>query len=219
MGLWQRLRYLIPAFRREEERDMREELDSLKAMAEPGELGNLTLAAEQRREAWGWTWLEQWARDVRYAARSLRHNPMFTVVAALTLAIGIGANTAVFSVINSVLLNPLPYPQSQELVVVRQVAPGAAGLASFVDGLHLSPSMYFTYAEQNRTFQSLGVWGTGTANVTGLAEPEQVRTVAISDGVLQALKVPPAAGRWSLAADQVPGADFAWFLPRAVRTP
>src|SRR5579872_2200727 len=165
MSVWRRLRYLLPTFRREEERDMQEELDSLKAMAEPGELGNLTQAAEHRREAWGWTWLEQWARDVRYAARSLRHNPMFTVVAALTLAIGIGANTAVFSVIDSVLLNPLPYPQSQELVVVRQVAPGAAGLASFVDGLHLSPSMYFTYAEQNRTFQSLGIWNTGTANV------------------------------------------------------
>ena len=106
------------------------------------------------------------------------------------------------------LLNPLPYPQSQELVVVRQVAPGAAGLASFVDGLHLSPSMYFTYAEQNRTFQSLGVWVTGTANVTGLAEPEQVRTVAISDGVLQTLRVPPAVGRWLLAADQTPHGDL-----------
>ncbi len=208
MGLWRRLRYLIPAFRREEERDMREELDSLKAMAEPGELGNLTLAAEQRRDAWGWTWLEQWARDVRYAARSLRHNPMFTVVAALTLAIGIGANTAVFSVINSVLLNPLPYPQSQELVVVRQVAPSAAGLASFVDGLHLSPSMYFTYAEQNQTFQSLGVWNAGTANVTGVADPEQVRVVGISDGVLQTLGVPPALGRWLSVADQAPKGDI-----------
>jgi hypothetical protein len=74
--------------------------------------------------------------------------------------------------------------------------------------------MYFTYAEQNRTFQSLGVWVTGTANVTGLAEPEQVRTVSISDGVLQALSVPPIAGRWLSQADQVsrgpdPGSFFA----------
>ena len=79
MSLWRRLRYLIPAFRRTEEREMQEELESLAAMAEPGELGNLTLAAEQRRDVWGWTWLEQWSRDVRYAARMLRHNPMFTV--------------------------------------------------------------------------------------------------------------------------------------------
>ncbi|HTC89607.1 MAG TPA: ABC transporter permease, partial [Bryobacteraceae bacterium] len=81
---------------------------------------------------------------------------------------------------------------------------GAAGLASFSDGLRLSPSMYFTYAEHNRTFQSLGVWVTGTANVTGLADPEQVRTVAVSDGVLEALDVPPAVGRWLSAADQIP---------------
>ena len=98
------------------------------------------------------------ARDVRYELRTLRHNPVFTAVALLTIAIGIGANTAVFSVVNSVLLKPLQYPKPEELVALRQVAPGAAGLASFSDGLRLSPSMYFTYAEHNRSFQSLGVW-------------------------------------------------------------
>jgi hypothetical protein len=97
--------------------------------------------------------LDTLARDVRYELRTLRHNPVFTAVALLTIAIGIGANTAVFSVVNSVLLKPLPYPKSEELVSLRQVAPGAAGLASFADGLLLSPSMYFTYAEHNRTFQ------------------------------------------------------------------
>src|ERR1700693_2129968 len=204
MNFWGKLQYLIPAFRRTEEREMREELESLAAMAEPGELGNLTLAAELRRDVWGWTRLEQWARDVRYAARMLRHNPMFTVVAVLTLAIGIGANAAVFSVLNSVLLNPLRYPKSEELVAVRQLAPGAAGLANFIDGLHLSPSMYFTYAEHNRTFQSLGVWISGTANVTGLGEPEQVRVVLVSDGVLQTLSVPPQAGRSLSARDFIP---------------
>lgn len=203
MSLWQRLRYLFPAFRRSEESEMREELESLAAMAEQGELGNLTLAAEQRRDVWGWTWLEQWARDVRHALHTLRHNPGFTVVAALTLAIGIGANTAVFSVINSVLLNPLPYPKAEELVAVRQIAPGAAGLSNFIDGLRLFNSMYFSYGEQNRSFQSFGLWDTGTANVTGLAEPEQVRTVSVSDGVLQALSVAPEVGRWFSGNDYV----------------
>ena len=146
--------------------------------------------------------LDSLARDVRYGLRMLHRNPMFTAVAVLTLAIGIGANTAVFSVVNSVLLKPLPYPKSDELVTLRQLAPGAAGLANFSNGLHLSPSMYFTYAEQNRTFQSMGVWVTGTASVTGLAEPEQVRTALISDGVLQALDVSPVAGRWLSRADQ-----------------
>src|SRR5439155_6571089 len=141
--------------------------------------------------------------DLRYAIRMLYKNLGFTSVAVLTLALGIGANTAIFSVVNSVLLRPLHYPNAEELVAIRQLAPGAAGLANF-DGLDLSPSMYFTYTEGNQTFQSLGVWRTSTANVTGLAEPEQVRTVAVSDGVLQALAVPPAMGRWLSRADQSP---------------
>ena len=143
-------------------------------------------------------------RDVRYATRMLRQNPTFAGVALLTLAIGIGANTAVFSVVNSVLLKPLPYPKSEELVAIWQAAPGAAGLASVSNGLRLSASMYFTYAEQNRTFQSLGVWTDDTASVTGLAEPEQVRTVSVSDGILETLDVPPAAGRWLSPSDQNP---------------
>jgi predicted permease len=150
--------------------------------------------------------LDALARDVRYGLRMLRRNPTFTAVALVTLAIGIGANTAVFNVVNSVLLKPLHYPKAEQLVAMRQAAPGAAGLASVSNGLRLSPSMYFTYAEQNRTFQSLGVWVNDTANVTGLAEPEQVRTVLVSDGVLQALSVPPAVGRWLSRADQSPGA-------------
>jgi predicted permease len=142
--------------------------------------------------------------DLQYALRQLRKAPGFTFVAVVTLALGIGANTAIFTVVNSVLLRPLHYPQAEELVALHQIAPGAEGLADFENGLLLSPSMYFTYAEHNRTFQSLGIWVTATANVTGLAEPEQVRTVFVSDGVLQALNVPPALGRWLLTNDQAP---------------
>ena len=169
------------------------------------EFGNVGLAEENAREVWRWPTIEDFLLDVRYGLRTLRHNPVFAVVGLLTIAIGIGANAAVFSVVNSVLLKPLNYPKAEELVALHQIAPGAEGLADFENGLLLSPSMYFTYAEQNRTFQSLGVWVTGTANVTGLAEPEQVRTVDVSDGVLQALGTPPEVGRWFSAADQVPG--------------
>ncbi len=168
------------------------------------EFGNVGLAEENSREVWRWPSIEDFLMDVSYGLRTLRHNPVFTAVGLLTIAIGIGANTAVFSVVNSVLLKPLNYPKAEELVALHQIAPGAAGLADFENGLLLSPSMYFTYAEQNRTFQSLGVWVTGTANVTGLVEPEQVRTVGVSDGVLQALGVPPEAGRWFLLADRIP---------------
>ena len=168
------------------------------------EFGNVGLVQEESHDVWAWASVEEFLSDVRYAWRTLRKSPMFTTVALLTIAIGIGANAAVFTVVNSVLLKPLSYPQAKELVALHQIAPGAAGLADFENGLLLSPSMYFTYAEHNRTFQSLGVWVTGTANVTGLAEPEQVRTVLVSDGVLQTLSVPPVVGRWLLAADQVP---------------
>jgi len=168
------------------------------------EFGNVTLTEEDGRNVWRWTSIEDLVLDVRYSLRTLRLNPVFTAVALLTIAIGIGANAAVFSVVDSVLLKPLNYPQSEELVALHQIAPGAEGLADFATGLRLSPSMYFTYAEQNHTFQSLGVWDTGTANVTGLAEPEQVRTVEVSDGVLQALTVAPVVGRWLSAADQMP---------------
>jgi hypothetical protein len=132
-------------------------------------------------------------RDTRHGLRALRKNPGFTVVALLTLALGIGANTAVFG-----------YPKPEQLVALRQIAPGAAGLASFNDGLPLSLSMYVTYSEHNQSFQNMGVWVTTTANITGLAEPEQVRTIVVSNGVLEALGVPPAAGRWLSAADQIP---------------
>ena len=168
--------------------------------------GNTTLIREEIYRMNTVTFLDNLARDLRYGLRALAKNPTFTAVALLTLAIGIGANTAVFSVLNSVVLEPLHYPQPDELVALRQMAPGAAGLASFSEGLPLSPSMYFTYAEHNRTFQSLGVWIPASANVTGLSEPEQVRMVAVSDGVLQTFAVAPALGRWLSAADQVPGA-------------
>jgi predicted permease len=168
------------------------------------EFGNVNLAEENGRDVWRWPSIENFFADVRYGLRMLRRKPGFTAVVIFTLALGIGANAAVFTVVNSVLLKPLNYPKAEELVALHQTAPGAAGLVDFENGLLLSPSMYFTYAEQNRTFQSLGVWITGTANVTGLAEPEQVRTAEVSDGVLQALGTPPEVGRWLSAADQIP---------------
>lgn len=94
--------------------------------------------------------IEELWLDSRYAFRAMRRNPTFTVVVVLTLAVGIGANAAVFSVVNSVLLKPLSYPHSEELVTVRHLAPGAGSSA-----LNLSPSMFLTYNEQNRAFHRL----------------------------------------------------------------
>jgi predicted permease len=168
------------------------------------QMGNMTSVKEEVR-SYGWeNIVDTFLADFRYGIRQLRRNPSFTAIVVLTLALGIGANTAVFSVVNRVLLKPLSYPNSQELVSLHQAAPGAAGLFSVSDGLRLSPSMYFTYSEQNRSFQSLGAWVSDTANVTGQTEAEQVRTMNVTDGVLQTLGVPPALGRWLSPEDQQP---------------
>ena len=174
--------------------------------------GNSTLIEERSREVWQLPFVESLGRDLKMVFRRLGRSPGFAVTVILTLAIGIGANTAVFSVVNSVLFRPLPYPDAEQLVAVKMAAPGAAGLADFTNGLLLSPSMYFTFTEQNRTFQSFGVWSTGTANVTGIDQPHEVHTASITNGVLQALSVPPVLGRWLLPADQDPNGPKAVML-------
>jgi predicted permease len=168
------------------------------------EFGNMTLLEERSREVWTWPAFESILTDVKFAFRRLRKSPGFAATVLLTLAIGIGANTVVFSVVNGVLLKPLPYPDSERLVSLWLNAPGAGGLANFSNGLQLSTSMYLTFSEHNQTFQSMGIWVPSNASVTGVGEPEQVRTEMISDGVLETLDVPPAVGRWFLQSDQDP---------------
>ncbi len=166
------------------------------------DFANGTLLRERSREVWQWQRLESLLVDLKHVWRRLRRSPGFAITVVLTLAIGIGANTAVFSVLNSVLLRPLPYPEPQQLVSLHINAPGAPGLAEFRSELRLSASMYFTFATHNRVFQSMGVWGPGTASITGIAQPEQVNTAQISGGVLEALNVPPFHGQWLTPADQ-----------------
>ena len=133
------------------------------------EFGNVTLMKERSREEWQWAWLESLLADLKLTLRRLRKSPGFAVTVLLTLAIGIGANTAVFSVVNSVLLKPLPYPHAEQLVSLRLQAPGAEGLAEFRSELRLSASMYLTFATHNRSFESMGVWLPGRASITGPA--------------------------------------------------
>ena len=168
------------------------------------EFGNVALIEERGREAWQWQAIESFLADLRLTLRRLGKAPGFTATVLLTLAIGIGANTAVFSIVNRVLLEPLPYPQPSQLISLFLNAPGAGGLASFRTGLQLSASMYVTFSEHNKSFQSMGIWYSQRANVTGVAKPEEVRTTIISDGVLQTLDVPAMRGRWFSQADQDP---------------
>ena len=145
-------------------------------------LGNRTRIREEIYSMNSIKLLDTIGRDIRYGVRMLRRSPTFTAAALLTLALGISANTVVFSVVNSILIRPLPYPNPDRLVAIRALnCAGRGGLASLSDGLLLSPALYFTYSDHNRSFQSIGVWANDTANVTGLAEPEQVRVVESSN--------------------------------------
>jgi predicted permease len=168
------------------------------------EFGNAALIEEKSREAWQWQRVETLLADIGFALRRLARAPGFAATVLLTLAIGIGANTAVFSVLNCVLLKPLPYAEPDRLISLHLDAPGAGGLSSFAGGLGLSPSMYFTFSEHNRAFSSMGVWYSNLANLTGVARPDQVKIDGISSGVLETLDVAPMLGRWFNAADQDP---------------
>jgi putative ABC transport system permease protein len=138
--------------------------------------------------------------DARYALRSLLRNPVLTLVAVATLAIGIGAATATFAVVNSVLIEPLNYPEADEVVAIWHDAPGAP-FPLEGGGLFSSASMLLTYTDENRVFESIGLWTPGVATVTGDGEPEEVPRVAVTVGVFEALGVQPLLGRWFNAGD------------------
>lgn len=147
----------------------------------------------------------------RQLLRGFAKAPGFTAAVLVTLAIGIGASTAVFSVVDGVLLEPLRYPQADRLVSIRHTAPGAPGIAES-RGLLLSPSMAITYAEHNRAFQSFGSWALATAAVTGIAEPEEVRAMVAGHGLLETLAVPPALGRTFVDNEFAAGGPFSVVL-------
>src|SRR5438552_3606355 len=134
--------------------------------------------------------------------RRLLQLPVFTGIAVLTLAVGIGANAAVFSVIEGVLLRPLPYPEPDRLVALDHSAAGVN-----LESAGAAPFLYFTYREQSRIFQDVAMWTTDTVTVTGLAEPEEVRCVLVTDGVLSLLGATPAAGRLFTRRDDSPASD------------
>ncbi len=138
--------------------------------------------------------------QLKHVLRRLMRSPMFTIVTLITIAIGVGANSAIFSVINGILLKPLPYPDPERLVSVWQTAPGIG-----ITDLTASPSDYFTFREENRTFQQFGLWTGDSVSVTGLGAPEQVQAIDVTDGTLQALGVQPVLGRWFTAKDDRSG--------------
>jgi putative ABC transport system permease protein len=134
--------------------------------------------------------LDSFTHDLRYTLRKLARAPLFTTVAVLTLAVGIGSNAAIFSVVNGVLLKPLPFEDPETLVGIWHTAPGLG-----FPEVNQSPALHFTYAAESRTFESVGMWDNGSASVTGLDEPAQVEIMQVTHQTLPMLGIRPSLGR------------------------
>jgi len=137
----------------------------------------------------------------RQVLRRLGRAPLFTAITLITLAAGVGANTVIFSVLEGVLLKPLPYAHSNDLVGVWLTAPGLD-----LKDLNISPSTYFILRDQNQSFEDIGVYSSDSLSVTGTAEPERVSALDVTDGLLPVLGVTPVLGRSFSRADDTPGA-------------
>jgi predicted permease len=139
-------------------------------------------------------------RHFHSLTRKLSRSPMFTLVSVVTLALGIGATTAIFSVVHGVLLKPLPFDEPEELVGVWHEAPGLG-----FDLLNQAPAFHFTYRDESRVFDDVGMWQASQVTVTGVGEPERVSALRVTDGTLSLLRVKPALGRIFTAEDDAPG--------------
>jgi predicted permease len=165
--------------------------------------GGVDRAKESTRDEFRAASIENFLRDIRYGGRALLRAPVFTIVATLTLALGIGATTAMFSVVNGILLRPLPYPEQDRLIELVHEARGVG-----ISRILASPAVYFGYRDHGRTFEAVGLWDwdASPVTVTGVGEPESVRSVELTDQVLGMLGAAPALGRSFRSSDDVPGA-------------
>ncbi len=178
---------------------MQEELDALAEIVGKRELGNLTLAAENARETWQWTWLETAVLDLRHAFRGLRTNPGFAAVAIVTLGVGIGANTAIFSVVNSLFFRPLPVSDPYRLVVL---APRERGSSEFHD---LSYPDYRDYRAHAGAFSDMLGFALGMAGLVVDQRPDQVLTSYVTGNYFPMLGLQPALGRLIGPEAEIPG--------------
>jgi predicted permease len=146
----------------------------------------------------------------RYVLRKLARAPLFTAVSVVTLALGIGANTAIFSIVNGVLLRPLPFEEPESLVGAWHTAPGLG-----FDLVNQSPATYFTYREESRILEDIGMWDNSQVSVTGLEEPEEVEAMLVTDGTFPILRIQPAIGRAFTAEDDSPDSPETVILAHA----
>jgi predicted permease len=160
--------------------------------------GNLTLVREETRAMWGFTWLERLGQDVRYGLRVLTKSRGFTAVAVVALALGIGANTAIFSVVNTVLLRPLPYRDPDRLVWITQFIPTQGNTLVF-------DSDYFAWLRQNQVFDGMAAYRRPDFTLTGAGDPERLEAARVTASFFPLLGVAPMLGRSFLVEEDRPG--------------
>jgi predicted permease len=148
--------------------------------------------------------------SLRQLYRKLLGSPLFTLVSIVTLALGIGANAAIFGVVHGVLLKPLPFEDPERLVGVWHKAPGLG-----FDKVNQSPATYFTYRDDSEVFEEVGMWDNEEVSVTGLEEPERVEAMMVTDGTLSLLRVKASIGRIFTAEDDSPGKPLTVILSHA----
>jgi putative ABC transport system permease protein len=167
------------------------------------EFGGIENAKEECREARGVHFAETLLQDLRYGLRTMRRAPGFTLTAVLALALGIGANTTIFSVVNAVLLRPLPYDQPDRLMQVWHTPPQKTfpGMPIFT----VSPANFLDWRAQNRSFEGMAAYGFGRYTITGSGHPETIRMVAATNGLLSILHAQPLLGRGFLDGEYEPG--------------
>ena len=164
--------------------------------------GNVTQAQERFYESGRWLWWDHLWQDLRYGARMLRKNPSFTAIVVLTLALGIGANTAIFSVLYTVLLKALPYPQAGRLVMVYE----NVQLPTYQNKRNTpSPGNFSDWSAQNTVFESMAAYSNRSFNVTGTGEPLRLEGELVSTGFFPALRVNAALGRVFTPEEDHPG--------------
>jgi predicted permease len=164
------------------------------------EFGNVTLAEEDSREVWQWAWLESIFADVRYGLRMLRKNPGFTTVALLTLALGIGANAAIFAVVNAALLRPLPFKQPSRLMMLFE---GIPKLGFPKMGFSAPDLVVFERAQ--KSFESVGAYQNKYFNLSGDREAERLMAARISSSIFPLLGAEPMLGRTFTPGEDAPG--------------
>jgi len=168
--------------------------------------GNPTLIREQTRAVWSWNWLESMARDVRYAARTLSRTPGFSVIVILVMGLGIGATVAMFTVVHSVLMKPLPFQSQGRLVRIYDA--DAHDLTH--DHIAVSGPDFFDWRQQQHSFEQMAIaWNFSSYNLSGTSGqlPEYVNALTASWNIYQLLGVKPALGRFFNAQDDQRGAN------------